>query len=246
MLPIRLKQNPSTKPDTVNPFLANVVGMAATHSEKPLRRDAERNRQRILDAARELFAEEGLGVTLNDIAHHAGVGVGTVYRRFPDKSRLIEELFEQRLEDLVSLVSEALDDPDPWHGLTTFLQRALELQANDRGVKDIITASTDGLDRVAQIRSRMMPIGMELVRRAQEAGQIRGDVSAADLPVIQLMLSTLIDASRDVSPELWRRYLGIITRGLSAHPDQEPELEASPLKPGQVDHVMSYLKPARR
>jgi hypothetical protein len=99
---------------------------------------------------------------------------------------------------------------------------------------------------VGQIRSRMMPVGVELVRRAQAAGQIRSDIGAADLPVIQLMLSTLIDASRDVSPQLWRRYLGVITRGLSAHPDQEPELEIPPLEPDQVDHVMSFLKPARR
>jgi AcrR family transcriptional regulator len=223
--------------------------MALTHHaepDRPLRRDAERNRQRILDAARELFAEEGLGVTLNDIAHHAGVGVGTVYRRFPDKAQLIEELFEQRLEDLVSVAGQALDDPDAWHGLKVFLRRALELQAHDRGVKDLITASTDGLERVAMIRSRLLPIGLELVRRAREAGQIRTDVAAQDLPVIQLMLSTLIDASRDVSPDLWRRYLGIITRGLSAHPDAEPELETSPLAPDQVDHVMSFLKPVRR
>jgi AcrR family transcriptional regulator len=169
-----------------------------------------------------------------------------VYRRFPDKTLLIEELFEQRLEDLVALASRALDEPDPWEGLKTFLQRALELQANDRGVKDLITASTDGLDRVGQIRSRLMPIGLELIRRAREAGQIRSDIDAPDLPVIQLMLSTLIDASRDVSPDLWRRYLGIVTRGLSAHPESEPELQTPPLDPDQVDHVMSFLKPARR
>ena len=213
---------------------------------RALRRDAAENRERLLAAAAELFATRGLDVTLNDIAHHAGVGVGTVYRRFPDKSELIEELFEQRLEDLVALASRALDEPDAWQGLKTFLQRALELQANDRGVKDLITASTDGLDRVAQIRSRLMPIGLELIARARAAGQIRSDIAAPDLPVIQLMLSTLIDASRDVSPDLWRRYLGIITRGLSAHPEQEPDLETPPLPPDQVDHVMSFLKPARR
>jgi AcrR family transcriptional regulator len=215
-------------------------------SDKPLRRDAERNRQRILDAARELFAEEGLGVTLNDVAHRAGVGVGTVYRRFPDKAQLIEELFEERLEGVVAMASRALDDPDAWRGLKTFLRGVLQLQADDRGVKDLITASPEGLDRITRVRSRLLPIGLELVGRAQEAGQVRQDVSAADLPVIQLMLSTLIDASREVSPDLWRRYLGIITRGLSAHPDQEGELEAAPLAPDQVDHVMSFLKPARR
>jgi AcrR family transcriptional regulator len=241
-----LQHNPSKKPDTVNPLVDNLRVITLTKPDEPLRRDAERNRQRILDAARELFADHGLGVTLNDIAHHAGVGVGTVYRRFPDKTQLIEELFEQRLEDLVSLASRALDEPDPWHGLKTFLRRALELQATDRGVKDLITASTDGLDRVGQIRSRLMPIGLELIRRARETGQIRSDIDAPDLPVIQLMLSTLIDASRDVSPDLWRRYLGIITRGLSAHPELEPELGPSPLAPDQVDHVMSFLKPARR
>ena len=169
-------------------------------------------------------------MTLNDIAHHAGVGVGTVYRRFPDKTQLIEELFEQRLEDLVSLASRALDEPDAVaRGSRPSCGRALELQATDRGIKDLITASTDGLDHVAQIRSRLTPIGLELIRRARETGQIRSDIAAPDLPIIQLMLSTLIDASRDVSPDLWRRYLGIITRGLSAHPEQEPELETPPL-----------------
>ena len=78
---------------------------------RPLRVDAERNRLRILDAARELFAQRGLGVTLNDIAHHAGVGVGTVYRRFPDKNRLIDDLFEQRLQELVGFIETAAPTP---------------------------------------------------------------------------------------------------------------------------------------
>jgi AcrR family transcriptional regulator len=216
-----------------------------TNPDKPLRRDAERNRQRILDAARELFAQQGLGATLNDVAHHAGVGVGTVYRRFPDKSQLVEELFEQRVEELLALAGQALEDPDAWHGLKTFLRRVLELVASDRGMKDLLTGDTAGLERISTIRRRLLPIGRELVGRAQEAGQMRADVSAADLPVIQLMLSTLVDAARDVSPDLWRRYLGIITRGLAAHPEQEPGLEAPPLAPDQVDHVMSFLKPAR-
>jgi AcrR family transcriptional regulator len=223
-----------------------VLAVTLAEPDKPLRRDAERNRQRIVDAARELFAEQGLGVTLNDVAHHAGVGVGTVYRRFPDKAQLIEELFEQRLEEIVAFAGAGLEDPDPWHGLKTFLERVLELVASDRGVKDLVTANTEGLERISKIRGRLLPIARELVRRAQEAGQVREDVSAADLPVIQLMLSTLVDASHDVSPDLWRRYLGIITRGLSAHPDQEPELETPPLAPDQVDHVMSFIKPIRR
>src|SRR5437763_16612288 len=88
----------------------------STAVERPLRKDAERNRQRILDAAAELFTQRGLGVTLNDIAHHADVGVGTVYRRFPDKELLIDALFEDRVEEFVVLAEESLADPDPWHG----------------------------------------------------------------------------------------------------------------------------------
>ncbi|HKO29122.1 MAG TPA: helix-turn-helix domain-containing protein, partial [Solirubrobacteraceae bacterium] len=123
-------------------------------SARPLRKDAERNRQRILDAARELFAQEGLGVTLNDIAHHAGVGVGTVYRRFPEKTQLIEELFEQQVSELVGLMEEALEDPDPWLGLTGFLRRNLELQARDRAFRQIIVGTPESAQRIDQIRAR--------------------------------------------------------------------------------------------
>src|SRR5438270_2551864 len=94
--------------------------------ERPLRKDAERNRRRILDAAAELFTERGLGVTLNDIAHHADVGVGTVYRRFPNKELLIDALFEDRLAEFAKLAEDALTDSDPWHGLVGFLECALE------------------------------------------------------------------------------------------------------------------------
>ena len=208
---------------------------------KPLRVDAERNRQRILDAARELFAERGLGVTLNDIAHHAGVGVGTVYRRFPDKTKLIDDLFEQRIEDLVGFMDEAVADPDPWHGITVFLERALELQASDRGVKELLTGMPDGLERLSRIRDRLFPLGAQVVRRAHESGQLRQDIEPQDLPIVQLMITTLIDAARDVDPDLWRRYLQIVLRGLSAQPELEPPLEQLALRVGDVARVMSAL-----
>src|ERR1700712_2178821 len=100
--------------------LANVE--EATHS---LRKDAAVNRERLLTAASELFAERGLNVTLNDIAHHAGVGVGSAYRRFPNKEAVIDALFEKQLDDLASLAEQALQDADAWHGLVSFLERSL-------------------------------------------------------------------------------------------------------------------------
>src|SRR5919199_6062316 len=92
---------------------------------RELRKDAARNRQRLLDAASELFAARGLDVTLNDIAHHAGVGVGTAYRRFANKEEVIDALFEQRLNEVATRAEAALTDPDAWHGLTSFLEQSL-------------------------------------------------------------------------------------------------------------------------
>ena len=151
--------------------------------------------------------------------------LGTVYRRFPDKAQLIDGLFEQRLADLLALMKAAVADPDAWHGLTTFLRQALELQAADRGLKDLIHGTPEGLKRVSRIRQGLLPLSAELVRRAHEQGTLRQDITAPDFAVAQLMVSTLIDASREVQPELWRRYLAIVLRGLSADPEAMPPLE---------------------
>jgi len=222
------------------------ITFTAPDTAKPLRADAERNRARILEAASELFAQRGLDVSLNEIAHHAGVGVGTVYRRFPDRERLIDDLFEERIEELLALANQALADPDPWQGLKRFLERALELQASNRGLKDLVTSAPDGLARVCRVRERLLPLGVELVRRAHEAGQLREDVDAADLPLVQLLISIVIDAGRETAPDLWRRYLGIILRGLAAHPELEPPLAAPALTAGQVDAVMTRAKASLR
>src|ERR1700694_3164569 len=100
-------------------------------SERPLRRDAARNRLRILQAAREVFADRGLDASLDQIAAHAGVGVGTVYRRFPDKDALIDALFEERIGEIAAAAQRALSAPDPWEGLIGFLQQGKALRARD-------------------------------------------------------------------------------------------------------------------
>src|SRR3954467_15079526 len=120
-----------------------LTGMSAVGSNRPdaeprLRRDAERNRRRILAAAADAFAEGGLGVTMDEIARCAGVGVGTVYRRFPDKELLIEALFEERIDELVALAEAARDDPDPFAGIVRFFETFLAVQAADRGLKEVV------------------------------------------------------------------------------------------------------------
>lgn len=214
-------------------------------ADRPLRKDAELNRRRILDAAGELFAERGLGATLNDVAHHAGVGVGTVYRRFPDKAQLIDELFEQRLAEIYALIETAIEDPDPWHGLTSFLEGALEIQARDRAVKELLFNAPGGVERVARMREKILPLARVLVARAQESGQLRPDAAAQDIPVLQLMIGTTIDLARDYDPDLWRRFLSIVLQGLRADPAPPVALEQPPPSPDRMQAMLSAWKPAR-
>ena len=115
---------------------------------RPLRRDAERNRQLILRAAAEVFTSRGLQASLDDVAQHAGVGVGTVYRRFPDKEALVEALFEERIQAVVALAEKALAEPDSWAGLVSFLESACTELATDHGLREILMFATYGRDRV--------------------------------------------------------------------------------------------------
>jgi AcrR family transcriptional regulator len=213
---------------------------------RPLRKDAERNRRRILDAARELFAEQGLGVTLNDIAHHAGVGVGTVYRRFPDKAQLLDELFEEQLGELVALMEDGLADPDPWRGLTRYLTRSLELQARDRAFREILLQTPAGTERIGHVRARLFPLGTQLVQRAKDAGALRADFEPQDLPLLVMMLTVVIDAAHEVAPGLWRRYLEIVIQGLRATPGPPDDIATPPVSADQVSSVMAALKLPRR
>jgi len=103
-------------------------------SARPLRRDAERNRQLILSAARTLFAQRGLDASLDDVAHEAGLGVGTVYRRFPNREALIDALFDDGLEAITEIVQTAQAAPRAWDGLRHFMASMLELQAADRAM----------------------------------------------------------------------------------------------------------------
>jgi AcrR family transcriptional regulator len=190
--------------------------------EVPLRADAERNRQRLLVAAKELFATRGLHVTLDDIARHAGVGTGTAYRRFPNKDALIEALMVDRIHEIGAIARESLEDPDPWRALAGFFERALALQATDRGLKDILWSSGHGKEQVVHARRAIAPPVNRLVARAVEAGVVRADMATSDVPVINYMLNFLIDFSRDVEPELYKRYLAIVLDGLKPRDDLGP------------------------
>jgi AcrR family transcriptional regulator len=213
---------------------------------RPLRKDAERNRLRILEAAREVFAARGLGVSLDEIAHHAGVGVGTVYRRFPDKEALIDALFEQRVADFAAMAAAARRQEDPWEGLVGFLVGAVGMQAEDRGLKELLLSSEHGRTRVASVRDRIGPIVGEVVERAKAAGVLREDVMPHDVPLINMMVGTVADAARDTSPELWRRYRGLVLDGLRPARDAPTPLPQPAPGDDVLDSTMQAWRPPRR
>jgi AcrR family transcriptional regulator len=215
-------------------------------SDRPLlRRDAERNRRRILAGARRLIAERGLGVGYEEIAREADVGIGTVYRRFPIRDGLFHELFYDRVDAVVEIAEEALAVEDPWEGLCQFMQRDFELQSSDRGLREFLLGGGDSTELGRRSRERIQPLVTELVERAQAAGRLRTDLGESDIAIILAMLGGLIDASVHVEPELWRRYLAMVLDGIQCG-DRHDELPGKPPDQPQLDQVLAGWVPPRR
>jgi AcrR family transcriptional regulator len=184
---------------------------------RPLRKDAERNRQRILTAAAEVFAERGLEVSLDDIARHAGLGVGTVYWRFPTKDLLIEALFDEHLDTLTAMATQAATAENPWEGFVTALTDVCELHASNRGLREIMLSGAYAQDCAERARSRITPMVETALRRAQDAGYLREDVEPTDIMMFEFMVGAVAQYTRHV-PGAWRRYLEMVIDGLRARP----------------------------
>jgi AcrR family transcriptional regulator len=210
---------------------------------RPLRRDAERNRQRILTAASEVFTERGLEASLDEVARHAGVGVGTVYRRFQTKEDLVEALFVDRIEEVAALAEAAAQDPDPWSGLVRFMEQAASLLAGDVGLRQIMMFATYGGDKVWYARQRNAPLVTRLVERAQAAGQLRPDLRPTDIPFIVFVLTDAAQFARRVSPEIWRRYLTLVLDGLRPERAGVSPLPVPAMMPEEFEMTMRQNAP---
>ncbi|KZF01101.1 MAG: TetR/AcrR family transcriptional regulator [Rhodococcus sp. (in: high G+C Gram-positive bacteria)] len=187
-----------------------------TGVKKPLRADAERNRRRIVDAARELFASRGIDITLDDVAAHAKVGVGTVYRRFSCKEELIDGVFEQRLEDMLACAEESLLVEDPWDGLVLFLTKLFEGISADKGLGDVVLGTDEGCNGIARMRERIDPFVERIVTRAKDSGRLRADVEVNDLFPLIGMVNAASEFMSCVEPANWKRYFAIVMDGLRA------------------------------
>jgi AcrR family transcriptional regulator len=218
------------------------VTTPTSDAPKPLRSDAERNRLRILAAAAEVFAERGLDASLDDIAVAAGVGVGTVYRRFPDKDALIDALFEHKIADVEALARDALALEDPWESFASFMRGVCRLQAEDRGLKEALLTRDRGRDRVALARDRIAPLAVQILHRAQEAGVVRPDIGPFDIPMMHFTLGFAAERTRDVAPRYWERMLTILLDGVSTGQPRTP-MPVPPLEQEDFVQAMTCRRP---
>lgn len=206
-----------------------------------LRRDAERNRTRILTAAREVFAARGLDAPLEDVARRAGVGIATLYRRFPTRQALIEELFSARLEQMVQAAEEALAMEDAWEGFSAYLFRLCALQAADCGVRDVLRMTFPTAKSLEETRARAYALITRLVARAKEHGSLREDFSPEDLVYLLIANGAFVAATNRIKPTAWKRYVALFLEGCRAeraHPLPEP-----PLSGDQMFQAMLAVSP---
>ncbi|WP_082473967.1 TetR/AcrR family transcriptional regulator [Curtobacterium sp. Leaf261] len=206
-------------------------------ADRPLRADAARNRELVLQTARRLFAERGLGVTLNDIAHEAGVGVGTVYRRFPDKDAIIEALHEAKFASLVELAERAAAMESARDGLRAYVMGTLELRASDRALAQVIVHAVPASDTVRRSRVLLDALVTAIVERARVDGVMRQGFEARDVPMLVLMVGTVADRTKGCGPDVWRRYAQILVDGICP-PASPASLLGEPLGPEELERAM--------
>ena len=194
------------------------MSLAPVTTDRPLRADARRNRELILDAARTAFGEAGAQAQMDDVAARAGVGVGTVYRHFPTKEALLGELVRQRFAVFTEHAREALaDDGDPFEAFAGVLRRNCELMADDAGTRHALTGADDNVLRhAADQHDELLAVTGKLIRRAQRAGSIRRDATTAD--VNMLMCAVGATMGNDIAQFDWRRHLELVLDSLRPRP----------------------------
>jgi AcrR family transcriptional regulator len=201
-----------------------------------LRRDAQRNRERLITSARQLFAEAGVDVSVEEITQHAGVGMGTLYRHFPTKGELVDAALEDAFAELVALAEAAAEAEDAWAGLTGFLEEALAHHAANLGLKDVLATRKREAQRAEAMRARMRPLLHRLIERAHEQGSLRPDFTPEDLPLLFWTAGRIIDETAAIAPDYWRRFLALLCDGLRA--DAATPLPHPPLTRAQLARAM--------
>ena len=228
--------------------VATPGAVPTTPASRPLRRDAERNRQLILDTAKAVFAQRGLEASLDEVAHEAGLGVGTVYRRFPNRDALIDALFADMLASIERIVAESMALPRAWDGLVHFMTAMLESQGRDKALRDLMLSRQKYLelcdvDKEEVVRDTVEPALFEMIDRAKIEGDLRPDVVATDVGVLLISAVGVVDFTAPADAEVWRRHLAVMLDGLRARAAGDTfALAPEPLDHDQLDVCMTGWK----
>lgn len=207
--------------------------------DRALRADAVRNRGRILKAAQKAFAEHGLDVPLEDVAERAGVGIATVYRRFPTRDDLIAACFEHRLEEYARAAEEAFQAPDGWSGFRSYVERICGMQAADRGLKDVLTRTLPDAKALEAHRARGYELSVRLIERAKAEGTLRSDVVPEDLVLLLMANAGVVQGMGSAAPDGPPRLVALLLDGLRS--EGASELPPPP-SPRQVMRAMRGLR----
>jgi AcrR family transcriptional regulator len=211
-----------------------------------MRADALRNRGRIVEAAQQAFAEHGLDVPLEDVAEQAGVGIATVYRRFPSRDDLIAACFEHRLEEYARAAEEALEAPDAWTGFRTYVERICGMQAADRGLKDVLTRTFPDARALEAHRARGYELSVRLIDRAQAEGSLRSDLVPEDLVLLLMANAGVVQGTGTAAPDGARRFVALLLDGLRSEGASELPPAPSPRAVMRAMRGLSRRRPSSR
>lgn len=199
---------------------------------RPLRQDAARNRERLVQAAREVFRRKGVDAPLEEIAREAGVAIGTLYNRFSGRGELVDAALGPLARRAVELAEQAARADDAWQGFAAFLEDTCELIAEFRGYADVYRSSLPDTPVITAAQKRLTTLKTTIMTRAKHAGALRADIAGSDLAILTWAVASTMDATRDVAPNAWRRHLAILLDGLRA--DAARPLPVPPLTGRQL------------
>ena len=203
-----------------------------TNAERPLRKDAAQHRQQLLAAAVQVFNEQGLDASVTEIARVAGVGIGTLYRRFPTKEALVDALIREILSTTIQMARDALKSPDGV-GLERFLAASSAYQAEHAGyLRRLWNTDHEMVKTVRQLIARLLV-------DAKQHGLIRHDLTSTDLSLAMFSLLGVLEATLPVAPDAWRRHLDLLIAGMRP---AAADLPHRALSPASLDKVLATHK----
>jgi AcrR family transcriptional regulator len=212
-------------------------------SEAPLRADAARNRELVLDGAVRVFAERGMDAPLEEVAAAAGVGIATLYRRFPTRDDLLLGVADRKMDAYEGALREAQQIADPWQAFATYVERVCALQAADGRLADVLTMVFPSARPFEARRAALYTGYLALVNDAKAAGVLREDYSPEDLPMLLMANAGVLRGTAETAPTAWKRLVAYLLQAFCA--GHRRDALPPPPSPRQMQRSMQQVTACR-